>query len=207
MKNNIPASFFLFVLAILCACPADAGDFSYTYLEVALGKTCLDEKITVSEDGYDGLFLFAISGASRFDNGIVIGVDALIAGNKGDDTWVARYEYVLTGSYPIRMTNRVDLIPKLGLVTTRMLVSAEESTTLDSETRLSYGIGLRAWAIPENLEISCNWNDSSNDLSKPAFRLTGSIWWRENHSIGLATTIESEQASAGVFYRYSAFWN
>lgn len=203
-----------FSAVILWAHPAGADNFSYTYLEVGSGKIWLkDDRIVsgdasgdVSGDAYDAFYLFFLSGAGQLDNGIVIGGDALLSGNKGADTWVATWEYTLTGSYPVNMTKKIDIIPQLGFASTRMVVCIDGKCDIDNDIGLTYGIGLRAWVVPEKLEISADWNDSTSDLSDSAFRLGGALWWRKNHSVRLTAMLTDDQGAAGISYRYTAFW-
>ncbi len=205
-----PIRLLFFAAVILWAHPAGADHFSYTYLEVGSGKIWLKDDMIVSsgvsEDVYDAFYRFLLSGAGQLDNGIVIGGDALLFGNKGADTWVATWEYTLTGSYPVNMTQRIDIIPQLGFVSTRMFVCIDGNCDIDNDIGLTYGIGLRAWAVPGWLEISADWKDSSSDLSDSVFRFGGALWWRKNHSVRLNAEMADKQGSAGISYRYTAFW-
>lgn len=200
----------LFAAVILWAYPADADNFSYTYLEVGSGRIWLKDDMVVSsgvsEDVYDAFYRFLLSGAGQLDNGIVIGGDALLSGNKGADTWVATWEYTLTGSYPVNMTKRIDIIPQLGFVSTRGFICIDGNCDIDNDIGLTYGIGLRAWAVPGKLEISAGWNDSTNDLSDSVVHFGGALWWRKNHSVRFNAEMADKQGLASLSYRYTAFW-
>lgn len=182
---------------------ATASTFSYTYLQGEFGVLRLDEDLVVDGEVYEEFGVGAFSGAYQFDGGLVLGGSNTVATNNGPDTEVTISQFIIGGAIPVAISEQVDVVPEIGFIAAETEICRNDLCEKDDDNGVAYGVGLRAWAEPNKVEVSLGWHDSTLDDSESAISLGGAIWWLDAHSARLGISVQDTQTTTTVGYRYT----
>lgn len=194
---------FAVIIGMMICAQASASSFSYTYLQGELGVLRPDDDLVIAGEVYEELGLTSFSGAYQFDEGLVLGGSSAVVSNNGPDTEVTISQVILGGSIPMAVNERVDVVPEIGFISAETEVCINELCTSDDDSGLAYGVGVRAWADPDKIEVFLGWNDSTLDESESSVSLGGAVWWQDVHSARLRIAVQDTQTTTAVGYRYT----
>lgn len=193
------------LLAACLAClaaPAAAESFRYTYVEAGLGLVSLEEDLVLFNEVYEDFGLFYAGGGFQLHDNVAIEVSAGVLGNEGDRTEITESAIGISVLFPIAITDSLSLAPRIGHQSYELELCRDNTCMTADERDAVYGVGLRAWALPGQLEITAELSDSTATESD-TFVGVGAALWFDNHSLRLKLGETEFQTQFSVGYRYS----
>ncbi|WP_298450475.1 hypothetical protein [uncultured Marinobacter sp.] len=179
-----------------------ASNFAYSSIGVSLGKATLDDSIILGGEVYEDLGLFAFGGSLQVLDNLVLlaGVDAIA--NDGRNSEVSQTSVSFGLSVPIPLGDRVDLVPSLGFSRAEFEICEYNYCVSDDDSFAVYGVGIRAWVVPSQFEISAGVASSNQEDSDSVVSLGAHGWLKEHHRIGLDYQDTDGISLLSLGYRY-----
>lgn len=193
----------LFALTASLAAPAFASNFPYSNIDVAIGKMRLDEDFVFAGEVYEEFGTFSLSGAYQFNSNFALGLGTSAFANEGPATEIVGVAVALTAMFPFAVGDQLDIVPSVGLQSSELERCRHNWCYSDSDSGLSYGLGLRAWIVPNELEITAGITDSTLEDSEPLVSVGGALWWLNQHSFRLNYSSDKDTSQVSLGYRYS----
>lgn len=187
----------------LAASSAAASNFSYTTLGFDLGWAEPDPGFVIDNVYYEELGAASIYGSYQFAENVVGRLSSGALANSGHGTEFTQADVALSLHFPVSLSNAVDLVPHIGLVSSELEVCNRRRCWIDDESAMSYGAYMRVWAAPETLEFSVGVSDTTFDDSETLATLEGRVWLNRNNSLGLTFSGASSISIFTAGYRYS----
>src|SRR5690606_1248140 len=146
--------------------PVSASNFSYSVLEVALGKATLDDEVVVVDEVYEDFGFFGFGGGYQFAENFALSLSAAGFANEGDDTEWTTSTVSILANFPIPVAPQVDIIPTVGYVSGESEICLGNTCIKEDDSGLGYGIGIRAWAVPGQFEVNAAYANSAMEDSE-----------------------------------------
>jgi len=192
--------------AVLCAClasPVMASNFSYTNIGIGIGKLTPKDNIVFLGEVYEEFAAVDLYGGYQFHDNVAVRFSSEGFGNSGPNTEISVSYGQLGFVFPYAVSEWLDVVPSLGLLRANVELCAGGLCVKDDDSGMAYGLALRAWAMPDVLELGASWEDSTLDDSEARFTLNGAFWFAEKHSVRLDLARSSEDQRVLLGYRYT----
>lgn len=191
-------------LALSAGSGPGESNFSYSTLGFQLGKATPDEEIIFFGERYEDFGAASIGGSVQLADNFAIGGSASSISNEGPRTEISTSAVSLNFFVPIPMGDRVDLVPRIGYISTEVERCLDNVCAEEDDSALAYGIGMRLWAIPDGLELNAAFSDTNADNSKSVLSLGLAGWVNKHHRFGL--DFETSDSINAVLVGYSYNW-
>lgn len=162
------------------------SNFSYSTLGIQLGKVTPEEEIVFLGEVYEEFGAAGINGTFQVADNFVIGAGSSAFSNEGNRTEITSSSVSLDLYVPVPIGDRVDLIPRVGYVSSEIEFCADGLCATEDDTAMSYGLATRIWAVPGSLEISASFSDSNADDSESVTSIGAALWAAEHHRFSLS---------------------
>lgn len=182
--------------------PAAAENFSYTYAEAGLGLVDLEEDLQFATEVYEDFGLFSVQAGYQVNDNVALRVQAGVLGNEGDRTEITETSASFSLLFPVKVSDLLTLAPRVGQMTRELEGCLDDTCITEDDTSTIYGVELRAWALPRQLELSAGILDSTAAETDSLVSM-GAAWWIENHSIRLDVAEDESATNFTLGYRYS----
>lgn len=179
------------------------SNFSYSMVGGYLGRVTPDQEIVFLNEVYEDFGAAGINGSIQLADNFAIGGGIGVFANEGDRTEITNSSVNLNIYVPVPLGDRVDLIPRIGYVSTEVEACADGFCATEDDSAMSYGLFTRIWAVPGVLEISGGFSDTNADNSESTTSLAAALWFREHHSVGLNYDTSDSFDAVSVGYRYT----
>lgn len=168
-----------------------------------MGVLSTDDTIDFAGDLYDDYVTFNLAGSYQVSDNIAFGIGLSGLYNDGARTEITGSSFLLNALFPFAVSNMIDIVPTLGLVTAEVEFCLDNLCLTDDDNGVAYGIGLRAWAIPDLLEISGGIQDTTIDEEDSVVSLGAAMWWLETHSVRILYSNGNDSNTVELGYRYT----
>lgn len=182
----------------------DASNFSYSTLGFKLGKLTPDEEIVFLGERYEDFGIASISGSVQVASNFAIGGAISSTANDGPRTEINLSSVSGSLLFPIPLGPAADVIPQIGYLSTEAELCADSVCISEDDSAVSYGVGLRLWAVPEKLELSAAFGDNNGDNSESTVSLGIAGWSSENHRFAL--DFNTSDSADAVLIGYNYVW-
>lgn len=180
------------------------SNFSYSTLGIQLGKVTLDEEIVFLNEVYEDFGAAAINGSFQVADNFAIGAGASAFTNEGSRTEITNSSVNLDLYIPVPLGDRVDLIPRIGYVSSEIELCADGVCVKEDDSAMSYGLATRIWAVPGTLEIIGGFSDTNADGSESVIAIGAALWGGEHHRFAL--NYDTGDSFDAVLLGYSYNW-
>lgn len=211
MKSLIVSFFAVFVSLIAVPALASNGsgfgsesNFSYSRLGVELGKATLDEDLDFFGERYEDFGVGVLTGSYQVDDNLAIGVGITALTNDGPRTEITNSSLTIALQVPVPIGERVDIVPQFGFGRFETELCYDNICATDDDSAALFGLAIRAWAVPDVLELSAGVFDSTLEESEASVALGLGLWAAEHHRFGL--NYEDSDSLSVVTVGYSYNW-
>jgi hypothetical protein len=180
-----------------------AGNFSYTYLGVDIGKATLDEEFIFDGYLYDELGYASIHGSYQFNDYVVLSIESSSMGNEGGDTEItySYAEFIL--SSPIVIGENVDIVPFIGSGYYEVEACISNICGKNDESSVEYGIKLRVWLVPNSVELNVKYLDADSDEFESELGFGVAYMINKNNRINVNHRTDDSISLISIGYRYN----
>lgn len=180
------------------------SNFSYSTLGIQLGKVTPDEEIVFLNEVYEDFGAAALNGSFQVAGNFAIGAGASAFANEGNRTEITSSSVNLDLYVPVPLGDRVDLIPRIGYVSSEIELCADGLCATEDDSAMSYGLAARIWAVPGALEISGGFSDTNEEESESVTSIGAALWAGEHHRFAL--NYDASDSFDAVLLGYSYNW-
>lgn len=178
------------------------SNFYYNTIGIDLGRVTLDDKLVIEDEVYDGFGSATLEGGVQLADNLALYALGDYFTNDGSRT-EATYTALEAGiKFPIPIGDRFDIIPSLGYQNAEIEVCIDGTCASEDESILVYGAGARFWVIPDQMEFSIGYKDSSDSDYDHEISVGIFGWIEKHHRLGIEYMTEKELSRATLGYRY-----
>jgi hypothetical protein len=188
--------------ALAASLPASASNFSYTSIDVSLAQVRLEDSLRFGGEIYDEFGLFSLAGSYQFNDNFALTLAASALGNEGPTTEISEAALVLGAAFPFAVSSRLDIVPAIGFMSVETESCQYRYCYTEDDSAMTYGLGLRLWAVPSAIEVTAGVADTTFEGSKPTASIGGALWLNR-HSLRLGYSADQYARAGSVGYRYS----
>lgn len=201
--------FFASVVAMPALANSSSGlgsesNFSYSQIGVNLGQAMPEEDIVFFGDRYEEFGVASLAGSVQVNSNVALGVGLSAVANEESRTEINNASLVITAQFPIPVGEQVDIVPQVGFGRFETELCLDGFCQSDDDSAAVYSLGLRAWAVPDVLELNAGYFDSNQDNAESSIALGAALWAAEHHRFGL--TYEDADSLTAVTVGYSYNW-
>lgn len=200
MRNKITCAALLSVLSA----PALASNFSYSHLGVDFGQATPDEDLILAGETYDSFGFFSVGGGYQFTDNVALSLSSSAYAAKEGDTDFTYTFVELYLHFPIAVSKDIDITPFVGLRRDEAEACVGAICFTDDESGGGYGLAVRAWVVPDKLELNASYTDSNQDGFDSEIEIGMSAYINKNNSIQVNYMTEDSISRFAVGYRY--YW-
>lgn len=182
---------------------ASASNFSYTYLEATAGLRSLDDDLVFQGEVYEEFDVGSLTGSYQVNDHFALLASGSVSFNDGPDTEITTTRVVVGGSLPVPVGYYADLVPQFGFVSEETESCLGNDCATEDDDGISYGLNVRAWAVPDRLELLLGWSDSTLDDSDFAVSVGAALRWGELHGVRLTSSTDADGNTTTIGYRYT----
>lgn len=210
--NKYTAGSVALCLAMLSATPALAdngsgfgshSNFSYTLISIDVGKATPDQDIVFYGERYEEFGAASLSGAYQLDNNLAVSVGASAIANSGSRTEITNSSVAVKLLVPIPVGSRLDIVPNFGFGKFKSEFCIDNNCMSQDDSAALYGIGLRAWVLPNAFELNGGVSDSTLENSETTVAIGAALWANENHRFALDYEGSSSLSVVTIGYSYN----
>ena len=191
------------LVCLLCSSSVFAGNFSYTYLGINIGKVSLDEDIVFVNNIYKELAYVSLIGSYQIKDNIVLSVVSSGMGNEGNNTELTYSFAECIVSIPISISEITDIVPFVGSRTDEVKACISNICSLDDESSMEYGAKLRTWVVPKSIELNLSFLDANSDGFDSEIGVGGAFMINENNRISIDYRDDDFTSLVSIGYRYN----
>ena len=180
-----------------------AGNFSYTYLGIDIGKATLDEEIFFNGYLYEELGYASFQGSYQFNENIVLSVESSSMSNKGGNTELSYSNLEFIASFPFSLGENTDIVPFIGARNDEVEACISIICATEDESFIEYGAKLRVWLVLNKIELNIKYLNANSDGFDPEFGFGGAFMISENHRININHRVEDSASLTSLGYRYN----
>lgn len=199
-------------LSMLCAMPAVAdngsgvgshSNFSYTQLGIDIGKATPDQDIVFYGERYEEFGAASLSGSYQLDNNLAVEIGAAAIANNGPRTEITNSSLAVNLLVPIPVGSRLDIVPHFGFGKFKSEFCIDNDCRSQDDSAALYGIGLRAWVLPNAFELNGGVSDSTLEDSETSVAIGAALWASKNHRFALDYEGSSSISVVTIGYSYN----
>lgn len=183
--------------------PAPASSFSYTYLEGTAGLLSLSDDLVFQGETYEEFDVGSLTGSYQVNDHFALLASGSVIFNDGPDTEITTTRVFVGGALPVPVGYYADLVPHLGFVSEETESCLGSGCAAEDDDGISYGLNVRAWAVPDRLEVSLGWSDSTLDDSELAVNIGAALLWGDLHGVRLTSSRDADGSTMTIGYRYT----